>query len=103
MELVKVENNEIVISQDFINDFKEFQKIKLAMELREKEFKEELKEAMELTGKTEILLNGFSATYRKGSIRTTIDTKRLKAEQPEIAKQYEKTSETSASVVIKCE
>lgn len=103
MELVKVENNEIVISQDFINDFKEFQKIKLAMELKEKEFKEKLKEAMELTGKTEILLNGFSATYRKGSIRTTIDTKRLKAEQPEIAKQYEKTSEASASVVIKCE
>lgn len=103
MELVKVENNEIVISQDFINDFKEFQKIKLAMELKEKEFKEELKEAMELTGKTEILLNGFSATYRKGSVRTTIDTKRLKAEQPEIAKQYEKTSEASASVVIKCE
>ena len=103
MELVKVENNEILISQDFINDFKEFQKIKLAMELKEKEFKEELKEAMELTGKTEILLNGFSASYRKGSVRTTIDTKRLKTEQPEIAKQYEKTSETSASVVIKCE
>lgn len=103
MELVKVENNEIVISQDFINDFKEFQKIKLAMELKEKEFKEELKEAMELTGKTEILLNGFSASYRKGSVRTTIDTKRLKAEQPEIAQQYEKISETSASVVIKCE
>lgn len=105
MELVKVENNEIVISQDFINDYKEFQKIKLAMELKEKEFKEELKEAFELTGRTDkpILLDGFSATYRKGSIRTTIDTKRLKAEQPEIAKQYEKTSETSASVVIKCE
>ena len=103
MESVKVDNNEIVISQDFINDFKEFQKIKLAMELKEKEFKEELKEAMELTGKTEILLDGFSVTYRKGSVRTTIDTKRLKAEQPEIAKQYEKTSEASASVVIKCE
>ena len=105
MELVKIlENtNEIVISENFINDYKEFQKIKLAMELKEKEFKEELKEAMELTGKTEILLNGFSASYRKGSIRTTIDTKRLKAEQPEIAKQYEKTSEASASVVIKCE
>jgi len=105
MELVKIlENtNEIVISQDFINDFKEFQKIKLAMELKEKELKEELKEAMEKTGKKEILLDGFSATYRKGSVRTTIDTKRLKVEQPEIAKQYEKTSEASASVVIKCE
>ena len=103
MKLVKVENNEIVISQDFINDFKEFQKIKLAMELKEKEFKEELKEAMELTGKTEILLNGFSASYRKGGQRATIDTKRLKEEQPEIVKQYSKVTLTSPGVVIKCE
>ena len=43
MELVKVlENtNEIAINENFIKEYKEFQKIKLAMELKEKEFKEE--------------------------------------------------------------
>ena len=107
MELVKIlENtNEIVISEDFINDYKEFKKIKLEMELKEKEFKEELKEAFEITGRTDkpILLDGFSASYRKGSQRATIDTKRLKEEQPEIVKQYSKVTLTSPSVVIKCE
>jgi len=103
MELVKIENNDIVISEDFIKDYKNFQKIKLEMDLKEKEFKEALKEAMESIGKTEILLNGFSATYRKGTTKTTIDSKRLKAEMPEIAEKYSKISEVSSSVVIKCE
>ena len=105
MELIKIENNDIVISKDFIEEYREFQKIKLAMELKEKEFKEELKEAMELTGRTDkpILLDGFSASYRKGSIRQTIDTKALKKDFPEIVIPYIKETETSASVIIKCE
>ena len=105
MELVKVleSTNEIAISDDFIKEYKEFQKIKLAMELKEKEFKEELKEAMEITGKTNILLEGFSATYRKGSIRETVDTKALKNDYPDIVLPYVRKTETSASVVIKCE
>ena len=36
MKLVVVENNDIIISQDFINDYKGFQRLKLAMELKEK-------------------------------------------------------------------
>ena len=105
MELVKVlENtNEIAINENFIKEYKEFQKIKLAMELREKEFKEELKEAMEETGRTSILLDGFSVTYRKGGTRQTIDTKSLKEDFPEIVLPYIKETETSSSVIIKCE
>ena len=96
MELVKVlENtNEIAINENFIKEYKEFQKIKLAMELREKEFKEELKEAMEETGRTSILLDGFSVTYRKGGTRQTIDTKSLKEDFPEIVLPYIKETET---------
>lgn len=105
MELVKVlENtNEIAINENFIKEYKEFQKIKLAMELKEKEFKEELKEAMEETGRTSILLDGFSVTYRKGGTRQTIDTKSLKEDFPEIVLPYIKETETSSSVTIKCE
>lgn len=105
MELVKVlENtNEIAINENFIKEYKEFQKIKLAMELKEKEFKEELKEAMEETGITSILLDGFSVTYRKGGTRQTIDTKSLKEDFPEIVLPYIKETKTSSSVTIKCE
>lgn len=105
MELVKIENNDIVISKDFIKEYREFQKIKLAMDLKEKEFKEALKEAMELTGRTDkpILLEGFSATYRKGSTRETIDTKSLKNDFPDIVLPYVRKTETASCVIIKCE
>ena len=105
MELVKVlENtNEIAINENFLKEYKEFQKIKLAMELKEKQVKEELKEAMEETGRTSILLDGFSVTYRKGGTRQTIDTKALKEDLPEIVLPYIKETETSSSVIIKCE
>ena len=105
MELVKVlENtNEIAINENFIKEYKEFQKIKLAMELKEKQVKEELKEAMEETGRTSILLDGFSVTYRKGGTRQTIDTKALTKDFPEIVLPYIKETETSSSVIIKCE
>lgn len=105
MELVKIlENtNEIAINENFIKEYKDFQKIKLAMELREKQVKEELKEAMEETGRTSILLDGFSVTYRKGGTRQTIDTKSLKEDFPEIVLPYIKETKTSSSVIIKCE
>lgn len=103
MKLVKIEKNEIELSKTFIKEYQQFQKLKLEMELKEKEFKEELKEAMEKTGKTEILLDGFSAVYRKGSKRQTIDTKALKNDFPDIVLPYIKETEVSSSVIIKCE
>lgn len=102
-ELIKIKNNEIIISNEFVKEYKEFQKIKLAMDLKEKEFKEELKNAMELVGKENLLLDGFSATIRKGSIQKRIDSKRLKEEMPDIFEEYSKEVETSSSLILKVE
>lgn len=101
--LVIVENNEIVINQEWINKYKEFKKIQLEMDIAEKEFKEELKEAMESIGKENIILDGFSASIRKRSTRTTLDSTRLKKELPEIYEEYSKTSEISSSIILKVE
>lgn len=102
-ELVKVENNEIVINQDFISEFKEFKKIQLRMELAEKELKEALKEKMEELGKTSLIKEGISVIYKKASTRTSIDTTRLKTELPDIYEAYSKTSDVSASISISVE
>ena len=102
-ELVKIENNDIVINKEWIEKYKNFKRIQLEMDLAEKEFKEELKNAMEQIGKPNLILDGFSASIRKGSTRTTLDSKRLKEEPPDIFEEYSKTSETSSSITLKCE
>ena len=47
-----------------------------------------------------ILINSVKLTYVGPTTRTSIDTKKLKEEEPEIAKKFMKTSEVKASVRI---
>lgn len=101
--LVKVENNEIIVSQKFIEEYKEFKKLQLKMELAEKEFKEVLKEKMQELGKTSLIKDGMSIIYKKATTRTSIDTTRLKNELPDIYENYSKTSDVSASITISVE
>lgn len=45
-----------------------------------------------------IIADGVKVTYVAPSTRTTIDTKKLKEEEPELVKKFTKTSKVSASV-----
>lgn len=102
-ELVKIENNEIVISEDFINKYKNFKKIQLEMELMEKDFKVKLKNAMESLGKEKIILNGFSAKIKAGYTTQKFDSTRFKKECPEIYEEYLKESNVSSSITLDVE
>ena len=99
-ELVKVENNQIVVSSDFIEKYRAFKKLQLEMDLMERVVKQKLKEALEETGISNYIVDGFSAVIRKGSTRTSLDTTRLKKEMPDIYEEYSKTSEIGSSIVI---
>ena len=102
-ELVTVNNNEITINQNFINEYKEFKKLQLKMDLAEKELKEILKEKMQEIGKTSIIKDGIRVLYKEGTTRTSIDSTRLKNELPDIYEKYSKTSDVSASISISVE
>ena len=102
-ELVTVNNNEITINQNFINEYKEFKKLQLKMDLAEKELKEILKEKMQEIGKTSIIKDGIRVLYKEGTTRTSIDSTRLKNELPDIYENYSKTSDVSASISISVE
>ena len=103
MELVKIENNDIQISSDFLNQYRNFQKLKLEMDLMEKQVKEELKEAMESVGKDKLLLDGFSATIKAPYERKSIDSARLKKELPDIAEEFTKITKVGSSISIAIE
>ena len=74
----------------------------LKQETEIKMFKERLKEemvdAMEKTNRKTYEDDNIRIIYKKGSTRTTIDSKRLKEEQPTIFYVFSKTSETKASI-----
>lgn len=99
-EIVKVENGQITVAQEVVNQIIEFNKAKKEMEYQEKLLKEGLMEAMQKVGMSSFSVNGLSATIRKSSTRTTLDSKRLKAECPDIWEAYATTSETSSSLVL---
>lgn len=102
MELVKVVNNEIVVAEEIINEIVEFEKKALEMKLKQDELKKNIKEAMEEHGITKWTSPNeeLEVTYRKPSTRTTLDSKRIKEELPDIFEEYSKTSNVSSSISI---
>ncbi len=101
-ELVKIENNEIILDKQYVEEYRNALKIIKKWELGNKEVLQAIKDYMESTGKTEpIKLDGLEFNYRKGTTRTTIDSKRLKEECSDIYEEYSKTSLVSSSVSVK--
>lgn len=99
-ELVKIENGEITVTEEIVNKIIEFNKAKKEMEYQEKLLKDGLMEAMTNLGIKKFIINGLSATIKDGSTRTTIDSKRLKEECPDIYEAYSKTSEVKSSITL---
>lgn len=99
--LVKIEDNKILVSKETIEKIKEFQKTKLKMDLMEKELKKELKNAMEKCGIKRFVGEGIYADITQVKGRETIDTKRLKAELPEIAEAYTNVGEPTERFTFK--
>lgn len=102
-ELIQVIDNKIVVSEEFRNKLVEFEKLKKEIEYQEKLLKSELVELMPKYGKDEepIIMEGVMISYRKGTIKKTLDTKRIKEELPDIYETYSKESEVAPTVIIK--
>ena len=100
-ELVKIENNEIVVTeQSFIDEYANYLKWKKETELKDKEFKQALADKMEQLGKKSINVGKLIITLKKATTRTSIDTKKLKEELPDVYQDYSKTTPVASSVVI---
>lgn len=97
-ELVKIVDGEIEVANEVVEQIKKFQKMKVEMDLKEKELKKNLKDAMEKCGVKKWVANGLCATITDATVRTTVDSKRLKEELPDIYEEYSKTSNVSSSI-----
>jgi hypothetical protein len=73
---------------------------KKKLDEQEKVMKKKLQEAMETYGVKSFETPEVKFLYVAPTTRTTIDSKKLKADHPDIAELYSKTSNVSASVRI---
>lgn len=99
-EIVSVKDGKITVAEDMVNKIIEFNKAKKEMEYQEKLLKEGLLNAMKELDVKKFVINGLSATVKEGSTRTIIDSKRLKAECPDIYDSYSKTTIVNPSLVL---
>ena len=99
-ELVEYKDGRILVAQDFTKAYAEFQKQALEMEMKVKEVKEKLKNAMEEHGVLSYEDEYIKVSYRKSSVKKTIDSKKLKEELPDIYEEYSKTSNVASSISV---
>lgn len=99
--LVKIENDNFIVDESYIKDYKKFLELKEKIELADKEIKQSAKDYMEAKGKTNITAGGLYFEYRKATTRTSLDSKKLKEDLPDIYEEYSKTSPVASSVVVK--
>lgn len=96
MELVKYENNQIKLAEDVIAELKAFEVQKAQMDIKEKELKQAILNAMEEHGVKKFENDDIRITYVAPTTRKSVDTARLKEEG--LFDLYSKESTVKASV-----
>lgn len=85
---------------DTIKKITKLIQMKKQLDEQEKELKQKLVEAMEAYDVKSFENDQIKMTYVAPTTRSTIDSTRLKKDHPDIAEQYSKTSNVSASVRV---
>lgn len=101
-ELLKIEDNKIVVAEKVIKDINKFQKIKLKMDLMQEELKENLKTAMEQIGADKYISPDGTIVVNYFPERTSkkFDSTKLKKDNPELYEEYLKDTTTKAYVKL---
>lgn len=88
--------------EEFGKRYREFKEAKAKFDEVYEAFKENIIKlhATEKDLPKSLVVDSVKLTYVAPSVRTTIDSKKLKEEEPELAKKFSKTSDVSATVRI---
>ena len=99
-ELVKVEEDKLVLLEEGIKQIKKFQKAKLQLDIMEENLKKMFKDKMEETGiyKYESPDKTFKVTYVAETKSNTFDSKKFKEENPDLYEKYKKETTRKAYV-----
>lgn len=93
---VQVQDNQILVNQEVIKELKEFEILKTQMDLKEKEIKQAILQAMEEHNIKSFENDDIKITYIAETTRETVDTARLKEEG--LYDLYKKVSSVKSGV-----
>ncbi len=102
-DMVVFENGELFLTPEAEKKVADVLKQKKALDEKEKEFKKNLKEAMEAKGVKKIKMTGVSISYVAETNGKEFDATRFKKENPDLVKLYQKDSHKSAYVKVSLE
>ena len=102
MELIRVEENTLIVAEKVVEQFKEFENQKKIIEYREKKLKESLLEAMEKyqKDKWESPDGSLKVSYIPENESMIFDTARFKKEHLDLYSDYLKPSKRKASLRV---
>lgn len=102
-ELIKIENGNSLLNADVSNKIAEFERQIKLIEEQEKALKEAIRAEMEAKGilKVEDKTNGMTISYVAPTYRETFDSKKFKADNPDMYDEYVKLSPVKSSIRIK--
>lgn len=102
-ELIRVENGNSILDMAVSNKIAEFERQMKVIKEQEEALKEAIKAEMEARGilKIEDATNGMTITYVAPTSRETFDSKKFKADKPDMYDEYVKLSPVKSSIRIK--
>ena len=102
-ELIRIENGNSILDTSVSNKIAEFERQIKVIEEQEKALKEAIKAEMEARGilKIEDATNGMTISYIAPTYRETFDSKKFKADNPDMYDEYVKFTPVKSSIRIK--
>ena len=101
VDVIQERNGELVITSTAVQAIKHIEASKKELDNKYKEYKEQIKAAMEKYGVEKIETDDLLVTYIEPFERFTVDSKKLKTEHPDIYADCTKLSEVGSSVRVK--
>ena len=102
-DLIKIENGNSILDTTVSNQIAEFERQMKVIKEQEENLKEAIRAEMEARGilKIEDETNGMTITYVAPTTRETFDSKKFKADNPDMYDDYVKLSPVKSSIRIK--
>lgn len=101
MELIKYENNEIILAQEMVAKIVELEKAAKEIQEKEEEIRSQLLEAMEQHAIKKLDTPEITITYVAGGDREQFDKKKFQKDHPKMYDSYITMKTTNPYITIK--